>query len=74
MIGKSKTLEVPIWTVGRLGSNSTVQSPLTTTISNSRPASVTDAGSSVNPAGKPAGSSGMVTRSTLGRFAPRLNC
>src|SRR2546427_10529237 len=73
MIGKSKTLELPIWTTARLGSNSTVQLPLATTMSNSRPASVTDAGSSLNPGGKPAGASGMVTRSTLGRLAPRLN-
>src|SRR2546421_4480731 len=73
MIGKSKALEVPIWTGARLGSNSTVQLPLATTILNSGPPSVTDAGSSLNPTGKPAGTSGMVTRSTFGRFAPRLN-
>src|SRR3989475_6471917 len=39
---------------------------------NSGPASATDAGSSLNPGRKPAGTSGIVTRSTLGRFAPRL--
>ena len=55
MIGKSKALELPIWTGARLGSSSTVQLPLATTMANSAPASVTDAGSSLNPDGKPAG-------------------